>query len=435
MVERYDVVCIGAGPGGYIAAIRASQLGKKVAIVEVSKDKIGGTCLNEGCIPVKSIIRNSQLYSLANKSMKEIVDESKKIVSQLRNGVLYLFKKNNITLLEGKARLVGVNEIQIESFKEQKKVIEAGYIILASGSKVHEVPDFNLDGNRIISSREAINLKEIPKSITIIGAGAIGIEFADIFKNFGSSVTLVDIMDRILPQEDIDISRSLERILKKKGVNILTGTKLVPSDINTELILVAVGRKPNISDLGLEEVGVEIKDGFVNVNNYMKTSQGNIFAVGDLIQTPMLAHTAYEEGVIAAEYICGMDPEEINYLNVPMVVYGDTEVASIGFTESAAREKCSDVKVSKHFFKANSRSIINQHPEGFIKIIADSETQALLGVHILGSEASEIIHSFIVAKSAGLSVEELSRIIFAHPTVSEAIKDACKSVFGRPIHG
>lgn len=418
MNEHYDVVCIGAGPGGYTAAIRAAQLGKRVAVVELSKERVGGTCLNEGCIPVKALICRLQMSDI------------KKTISQLRNGVMYLFKKNNITLIEGKGRLIEKNKIKVGLPGGAEEIITAEFIVLAAGSRAQSIKGLEFDGKKIISSTDAINLDKIPASITIIGAGVIGVEFADIFSNLGAKVTLVEMAEHILPQEDDDISIGLERILKKKDIKIMTGTKLGRNDIDTDLILVSVGRAPNTDELELE-----LDNGFVKTDSMMRTSQKNVFAVGDLINTPMFAHTAHEEAIIAAEYLCGLSPDPINYLNVPRIVYGDVETASIGFTEKEARENGCEIKAAKHFFKANSRSVINQKTEGFIKIIADSETQAFLGVHILGHCASEIIHPFIVAKTAGLEVNDMSRMVFGHPTISETIKDACKAVFERPIHG
>jgi len=453
MDKGYDLICIGSGTAGYTAAIRASQLGKHTAIVERSIEKVGGTCLNEGCIPVKGLIRSSQIYSdsllsqrnkgisaSGKKNIKDIMAGTALAVSRLKKGLLYLFKKNNIDLIEGDAELAGANEVLIKMPDGRREYLATQYIILAAGSHTWQIPGFKIDGKRIISSTDALNLEKIPNTITIIGGGAIGVEFAYIFNNLGSKVTIIEAMEHILPHADKDISTGLDRVLRRKGVEIITGRRVKLDEVKTDVILTAVGRVPNTKGLGLENAGVNVDKGIASTGNWvkadrmMRTSQKNIFATGDMIKTPMFAHTASEEAVIASEYICGLDPEPINYQNIPMIVYGNVETASIGITEQEAKENGYDIKTAKQYFKSNSRSVINGHTDGFVKIIADKETQAFLGVHILGDGAAEIIHPFIVAKSAGLSVEDMGKIVFGHPTVSEIIKDACKSVFGRPIN-
>jgi len=435
MKEHFNVICIGSGPGGYTAAIRASQLGHKTAVLELSTDCVGGTCLNEGCIPVKSLIRHSKMFKLVKGDIKKMVADTKRTVSQLKKGIQYLFKQNEITLIEGRASLVDENKIKIELPDGTKKELTADNIIIATGSKTQKLPGFDFDNKRIISSTNAINLEKIPKSISVIGGGAIGIEFAQLFNNFGTKVTLFEMLDRILPQEDEEISKGLETILKRKGIEVFTNTKRNLNDINSEIILVAVGRVPNIDNIGLEDIGIKLNGKFINVDKMMSTSVKNIFAIGDVINSPMFAHSASSEAIIAAEYLTGMSPEPIDYLNVPKVVYGDIEAASIGFTEEEARSKGCNIKISKTFFKGNGRSVINKETNGFIKIIASEETEAILGIHILGDNAAELIHPFLIAKTAGLSVNDLGKVTFAHPTVSEVIKDACNNVFGKAIHG
>lgn len=434
MNKNYDVICIGSGPGGYTAAIRASQLGKRVAVIDISEDRIGGTCLNEGCVPVKSLIHNSKSFFFSKKEINQISAEMRKTVQQLRNGVKYLFKKNEVVFIEGKASLIDNVTVKIKNGNNEE-VLTAKYIILATGSYPKAIPNLQFDGKRIISSNEAICMEKIPEDITIIGGGAIGVEFAQLFKNFGSQVKLIEILSRIMPLEDSEISSALETILKRKGIEVVTEAKITPDDMNREIVLVSVGREPNTKGLNLGAVSIDANNGFIKVDEMMRTSVENIFAIGDIVPTPMFAHTASEEAVIASECIGGLDPEPINYLNVPRIVYGDIETASFGLTEDDAKRRGYDVKIAKHFFRANSRSVINGQKDGFIKIIADNEDRALLGVHIIGSEAAEIIHPFLVAKTAGLSVDELSKVIYGHPTVSEAIKDACKQVFDKPIHG
>ena len=467
MEKEFDLVCIGAGPGGYVAAIKASQLGKKVAIVDISSERIGGVCLNEGCIPTKSIIQASKIYascknfsplfnlslSGARPQMKQIVANSQKVVEALRRGVVYLFKKNRITFIEGKAQLEAQHKVIVESSDGKKEILEAQDIILACGSRPKKVNGLEVDGEKIISSSQAIKLDYLPKNILIVGAGAIGVEFASLFSNFGSNVFLVELERNILPQEDEDISKALSLAFKKRKIAIYLESKISSLDkskdslkveINTpkgkeeigvDLVLVAAGRVPNTDFQDFSKLGIELTgDGFVKVDDYMHTSIDNVYAVGDITGTKMFAHTAYKQAEVAIEALCDKDSHPFNVMNIPSIIYSDIEVASVGLTEKEAKEQNLDYLIAKQPFKANARAVVYSQGEGLLKIIVDKKTKQFLGAHILGPQASEIIHQFVIAKSSGINVDHMATFSYGHPTFSEIAKDACLSIFQKPIH-
>ena len=456
MKERYDCLCIGSGPGGYSAALRLSCLGKSVAVIDYSKDNIGGVCLNEGCIPVKAIIKISKMYSelkrkgtsygfakdIDRPDMKRIVAYSKDASRILREGLLYLFKKNNIVFIEQEAELLEDKKIRIG----KSKVIGADNIIIATGSKPNELPQFKFDGERIISSKEAINLDYIPDSILILGAGAIGLEFASIFCDLGTKVTLIEIQDQILPGEDKEIALRLESIFKKRGIELHTEceAELVEKgkdkirvslkgrnkkEIEVSLILLAVGRSPNIDKDSFTDLGIEMDNNFVKVDEYMMTTSSGIYAVGDITAYPMFAHSAYKEAEIASLHIAGKRSNRLNREDIPKVIYSNPEVASIGLSEDEVRMRRIGYRVLKKYYRANPYAVLSGHQEGFIKIIVD-DNHNLLGAHILGYEASELIHQFAICKSNNLSIDKIDKTIYAHPTFSEIIKEASSSLLG-----
>jgi len=465
MPDKREVAIIGSGPGGYVAAIRLSQLGKRVSVIDIDETRLGGVCLNEGCVPVKSLINSASVFSAIKKAdiygleadvrppdMKKIVAVSQNVSSVLRNGLKGLFKKNGIEFIAGRARLLSGKRIEIES-KNGREEIEADNIIIAAGSSPKAIPNVTLDGKNIFTSTEAIRLEALPKTMLVIGAGAIGVELASMFSLLGTKVTIVEMLTAVLPFKDEEISKTLERAFKKRGIEIFTGAKVTAlnkksSSIEAvfetgdgekksefECVLVAAGRKPNTEGLGLEKAGVKTEGGFITADAKMRTNVKNIYAVGDILNTPMYAHVAYKEGIIAAEGIAGVKAETIDYDAIPHVIFTEPQVAGVGLTEGEAREKGYETAASKHFFRANSKAVINRSDEGFIKIIADKKTRKLLGVYIIGEGATEIIHEFVLAKSAGLTIDDIAKAVHGHPTLSEIASDAAKAVFDKPIHG
>ncbi|MDP3790041.1 MAG: dihydrolipoyl dehydrogenase [Candidatus Omnitrophota bacterium] len=465
MPDKREVVIIGSGPGGYVAAIRLAQLGKRVSVIDIDETRLGGVCLNEGCVPVKSLINSASVFSVIKKSdiygleadvkppdMKRIVAVSKNVSAVLRNGLKGLFKKNGIEFIGGTAKLLSDKRVEIES-KNGREEIGADNIIIAVGSSPKQIPNVVPDGRNIFTSTEAIRLETLPGTMLVIGAGAIGVELASMFSSLGTKVTIIEMLPHILPFKDEEISKTLERAFKKRGVEVFTNAKVrglnkkgssLEAVFDTvdgekkgefEYVLVAAGRRPNTEGLGLEKAGVKTEGGFIAADEKMRTSVKNIYAIGDVLNTPMYAHVAYREGIIAAESIAGVKSEIIDYDAIPHVIFSEPQIAGVGLTEGEAREKGYDAAISKHFFKANSKAVINRSDEGFIKIIADKKTRKLLGVYVIGEDATEIIHEFVLAKTAGLTVDDIARAVHAHPTLSEIASDAAKAVFGKPIHG
>ncbi|MGB2660903.1 MAG: dihydrolipoyl dehydrogenase [Candidatus Omnitrophota bacterium] len=453
MPEKYDYLVIGSGPAGYVSAIRAAQLGLKVAVVEKDRNMLGGVCLNEGCIPAKSLFRSASIFNIVKRSpelfglevkykrvnMAKMVEKSRQCAEDLSKGLLFLFKKNKIDLINGKAAFRDNKTVQVEGEEESAITVQADKFLIAAGSTPREIPGVNFDGKKIINSSQAIRLEKVPKSILIIGGGAIGVEFASFFNMLGSEVTIIELLDSLLPLADGEVSRRFQSIFKQRGIKVHTSSPLGEEVIKKEAhekILVAVGRVPATSGIGLEEIGVKTDEhGYIPVDFNMRTVAENIYAAGDVLWTPMLAHAAYAEGEAAAEAAAGNQPEAIDYTCVPNAVYSDVQAASVGITEEEAKAEDLPYKTGKQLFKASGKAVINSETEGFIKIIADDVTHKILGAHIVGSEAAELIHEFVLAKKAGLTVEEIEKTVHAHPTFSETAIDACRSVFGKPLHG
>ena len=468
MDKQYDFVVIGSGPAGHVSAIQAAQLGLKCAVIEKDMAMLGGVCLNEGCIPAKSLFhsaraldiirRSTDLYGLDDNAVKvdisKLVAKSRDAAGQLRKGLEFLFKKNGIDLLHGKAEFIDANTLKITDGSKDATQIEAKNVLIATGSSPRELTGIPFDGQKVISSSDGIRLDHIPEKILIVGGGAIGTELAVFFNTLGTDVTVIEAEGTLLPGEDTEISKRLEAIFKRKGIKVLTSCTLKTAKDNnngmtvtinskdgditqeSDIVLVSVGRTPQAACIGLENAGIKCDDnGFIPVNGKMQTNINNIYAAGDCIPTPMLAHAASAEGEIAAESAAGKDTHEIDYSVMPNVVYTDIPVASIGLTEDAAKAQNIDITIGKQFFKANGRAVLSGETEGFIKILAETKTGKLVGVHIIGAEAPEMIHEFVIAKRAGMTAGDIAKTVHAHPTFSETIVDACRSVFGKPIHG
>ena len=465
MPKKYDVAIIGSGPGGYTAAVRLRQLGKSVCVIDLSEERMGGVCLNEGCIPVKSLINSAKLFSQINKSesygveaearppdMKKLTACSDSASLKLRSALKGLFKKNGIEFITGNAGLASRNKLYIKSDSGAEE-IEAENIIIATGSSAAIPAGIRPDGETVVTSSEAIRLQRVPKTLVVIGAGAIGVEFCSLFAALGSKVTLVEAMKNILPFEDEDISKALERTFKKSGVEIFLNARLNSINkkrgaceaiinaegkekrIEAECVLIAMGRKPNTRGIGIEGTEIKTIGGFLVTDSRLRTTVENIYAVGDVVNSPMYAHVAYAEGITAAESIAGNKVKPINYENVPSVVFSEPQVASVGLSESKAKEIGRETAISKHFFRSNGLAIATGRDEGFLKLIADKKTREILGAHIIGGDATEMIHEFVIAKNANMKVDDIAQAIHAHPTFSEIAVDTAKALFGKPIHG
>jgi len=466
-MAQFDVIFLGGGPAGYVGAIRCAQLGLNTAVVE--REGLGGTCVLWGCIPAKALLEAGNIANRLKHAAEFGVNvgdisldfgvamkRSRAVSTQNSKGVEFLFKKNKITWIRGTGKLVGKNavSVKIQDGKEEKHEAKKA-VVISTGSRVKGLPQIGLELNKttVISSDEALVLEKAPKSIVIVGAGAVGCEFADVFNAFGSQVTLVEVMPHILPVEDVDSSKEVERSFKKRKIDVLTGAKISnvkvakdsvsmtiesggeKRDVKADVVLVAAGRAPNIEDIGLKEQGVQLTErGFVKIDKTMQTSVKGIFAIGDVAGPPMLAHKGEHEGVIAAEVIAGQHPHEMDYGNIPGCTYCHPEVASIGLTEQQCKEKKLDYKVGKFPFSANGRARTSGETEGFVKVIRDAKYGEILGAHIVGAHATEMIHEFVVARANEFTVEEISLAIHAHPTLSEAIAEAVLDAQGKMIH-
>jgi len=452
----YDIVVIGGGPGGYVSAIRAAQLKHTVAIVE--SNDLGGVCLNWGCIPTKALLTNAKVYDYIKNSKKyginissyevnwkKVIKRSRDVSKRLSKGIEYLMKKNKISYIPHKAKLLDNNTILLNN----RKKITAKNIILATGGSAKQIPSFKTDGKIVISSKEAMVLEQIPKNLVIIGAGAIGVEFAHLYNTFGSNVTLIEGLDRIIPNEDKDISKELTKIFTKRKINILTSSKVngvkkskgcatVDVDgqkpIKADKVLVAIGVTGNVSDLGLETLGVKTNNGFISVNNFMQTNIDNIYAIGDVCGPPLLAHVASYEGVLASEHISEHKVDGMRYDNIPACTYCDPEIASVGLTEAQANEQGYKIKVGKFPFSALGKALADGNRDGFVKIIYDDKYGELLGCHIIGKNATNIITEIAIARNLETTYHEVLKTVHPHPTLSEAIQEATAEALGEAIH-
>jgi dihydrolipoamide dehydrogenase len=461
---NYDILIIGSGPGGYVAAIRASQLGMKVAVVE--KAELGGICLNWGCIPTKSLLKSAQVYEyfkhasdygvklegLVKADFEQMVKRSRGVADGMSKGVQFLFKKNKIELIQGTGQLIDNQTVEITAADGKKTSIQAAHIILATGARSRELPNLKQDGKNIIGYREAMTLTKQPKSMVVVGSGAIGSEFAHFYNAIGTQVTLVEFLPNVVPVEDEDVSKQLERSFKKAGMKVLTSSTVekveVKGDIclvtiktpkgeevhEAEIVLSAVGITPNLENLGLEKLGVELEKGKVKVDEYYRTSVKGVYAIGDIVHGPALAHVASAEGITCVEKIAGKDVQPINYGNIPGCTYTHPEVASVGLSEKAAKDAGYSVKVGKFPFTASGKASAAGEKDGFVKLVFDEKYGELLGAHMIGANVTEMIAELVVARNLETTGHELIKSIHPHPTMSEAIMEAAAAAYGEVIH-
>ncbi len=460
--DKFDVVVVGTGPGGYVAAIRCAQLGLTVAAVE--DDRPGGVCLNWGCIPTKALLRNAEVVGLFHRAQEfginvtgweadypQAIQRSRRVADRMAKGVEFLFRKNKITLFPGTGSVTGRGAVQVKG-KESVQVLEAGAIILGTGSEPKSLPGVAIDETRIISSNGAVRNEAKPRSLIIIGAGAVGMEFADVYGAYGVQVTVLEALPRVLPLEDEEASAQIARLFTRRGIAVRTGVKVrtVKPDadgvsveaeaegkvepLRADQVLMAVGRAARTGGLGLEALGVGMERGFVKVSPTMETSVPGIYAIGDMAGNQLLAHKAMAEGVVAAEAIAGRPPRPVDYGNVPSCTYCRPQVASVGLTEARARADGREVVVGRFPFAANGKAVALGETEGFLKVMADKATGEIVGVHIVGPEATELIHEFVVGRTLEATLEELVHTIHAHPTLSEAALEATLAALGQAIH-
>ena len=459
-MSEYDVAVIGAGPGGYVAAIRCAQLGFKTAVIE--KENLGGVCLNWGCIPSKALLKNAEILSYISRSeefgfyfdnfrtdYKVAFDRSRKVVDRNTRGVSYLLRKNNIDHIEGSATLTGNGTIQISSSND---VIKAGNIIIATGSSPRTIPALPVDGDKVLTSKDAILASGLPKSIVIVGGGAIGVEFAYLYRMYGVEVTVVELLPNLVPNEDVEISQILERSFSKYGINVITGAGVTGLEINGEIcsvaldrhgeqieinaekVLVAIGIQPNTSDLGLDDVGVATDRGFIQVDRYMATNVPGISAIGDVTGKMPLAHVASAQAVAVAEHLSGLDIQDIDYTYIPRATYCQPQVASFGLTEQEAVDQGFDVKIGKFNMLANGKSLAMGHTEGMVKLVVDARYGEILGGHMIGPEVTELLGELALTKLLEGTTLELGWAVHPHPTISETLKEAALSVQGNAVH-
>ena len=466
--NNYDVVVIGGGPGGYVAAIRAAQLGLRTACVEVgtAPGGLGGVCNNYGCIPTKAMLESAN-HARRVRELKDFgvtvtdvkldlvqaAKRAKQVAGQGSRGVGFLFKKYKVEHIEGWGRLAGGGQVEVAAKDGSTRNIAGKHIIIATGSRPKSLPMLQIDEDRVWSSDSAVFPRSTPASLAVIGAGAIGMEFADVYNAFGTKVTLIEALPRVLPLEDAEAAAVVEKVYKKRGIEVLTGARLEKADVGqdgvvltmkdksgadkqlqAERVLVAVGRVPIVTDIGLEKVGVETDKGFVKVDDKLHTNVTGVYAIGDCARPPLLAHKASHEGIALVEAIAGIGHGTVDYGNIPNVTYCHPEVASVGMTEQAAKEKGFDVEVGVFPFSASGRARTAGETDGFVKIVRDKKYSELLGAHMVGAHVSEMIAEFVVGRHLETTVEDMDIAIHPHPTLSEAIGEAALAALGRPIH-
>jgi dihydrolipoamide dehydrogenase len=465
MADTYDVIVLGSGPGGYVAAIRAAQLGLKTAIVE--RENLGGICLNWGCIPTKALLRSAEIYhymqhakdyGLAAEAISAdiaaVVKRSRGVARQLNQGVTHLMKKNKITVHMGTGKLVAKRKLSVTDADGKAQELTAKHIILATGARARDLPNLPADGKRVWTYRHAMTPSEMPTKLLVIGSGAIGIEFASFYNDMGADVTVVEMMDRIVPVEDADVSAFLEKALKKQGMTIMTGAKIEKiaatgqgvsatikgrdgKDVAGEYshVIVAIGIVPNTQDIGLEALGVATDDrGFLKTEAACRTNVDGIWAIGDITAPPWLAHKASHEGVIAAEAIAGQHPHAMDARNIPGCTYCHPQIASVGLTEAKAKEAGYEVKVGMFPFIGNGKAIALGEQEGFTKTVFDAKTGELLGAHMIGAEVTEMIQGYTIGKTLETTEAELMHTVFPHPTISESMHESVLAAYGRALH-
>ena len=463
-MDKYDIVVIGSGPGGYVTAIRASQLGFNTAIIE--KESLGGICLNWGCIPTKALLKSAEVYNYLKKSddygisaeninsdFEKVIQRSRNVAGTMSKGVNFLMKKNKIKVFTGSASINSDKSITIVKNNEEVNKITAKHVIIATGARSREIPSLKQNGINIIGYRKAMTLEKQPKEIIIVGSGAIGIEFAYFYNSLGSKVTVVEYMPRITPVEDEDISKELEKILKKQGVNIMTSAELIESKANDKsvsvkiknskdeiiefeanVVLSAVGIKSNIENIGLENIGIKVENDKISVDDFYKTNVDGFYAIGDVVSGPALAHVASAEGITCVENIKGLNTSPIDYNNIPGCTYCKPEIASVGFTEKQAIDNGYEIKVGKFPFSASGKAQSSGTPEGFVKVIFDAKYGEWLGCHMIGSNVTEMISEAVVGRKLETTGLEILKAIHPHPTLSEAVMEAVADAYGEVIH-
>lgn len=462
---KYDLIVIGSGPGGYVAAIRAAQLGMKVGVVE--RESLGGICLNWGCIPTKALLKSAQVFSYIKNAADfgieigegkpdfgKVMGRSREIAGSMSKGISFLFRKNKIDLLEGNGKLVKGKKVSVEKDGE-KKEYEADHIIVATGGRSKELPNLKIDGKKIIGYREALALKNIPEKLVIVGAGAIGVEFAYFYHTMGSEVTIVEFMEQgVLPREEAEVSKELGKVFSKAGIKVLAGTKVnsvsgsegklkvetedlkkgKKETLDASVVLSAAGISPNTENVGLEDLGIKTEKGLVIVDEFYKTKVEGIYAIGDIVPGQALAHTASAEGIICVEKIAGKNPTPLDYNNIPSCTYCIPEVASVGYTEAAAKEAGYEVKVGKFPFTASGKAKAAGAPEGFVKVIYDAKYGEWLGAHMIGYNVTELIAEVVAARKLETTGYEIMKAVHPHPTMSEAVMEATAAAYGEVIH-
>lgn len=464
MSKEYDVVIIGGGTGGYVAAIRASQLGLSAAVVE--KGKLGGTCLHTGCIPSKALLRSAEVYATTKNAeafgviapevgldFSKVQARKEEITERLFKGVQHLMKKGKIDVYEGKGRILESRNILVDLNSGEEVTLSTKNIVIATGSRPRTLPGLEADGQCVMTSDEALQMEELPKSILIVGGGVIGIEWASMLVDFGVEVTVIEYADRIIPTEDTDVSKEVQRLMKKKGVKIVTGAKVLPETLekgegvsikaehrgeeklfSADKLLVSVGRLPNIEGISLENTTIHVTRGFIATNEYYQTAESNIYAIGDVIGGLQLAHVASHEGLIAIEHIAGEKPNPLDSTLVSKCIYSSPEVASVGLTEDEAKEQGLKVKTGKFNFRAIGKALVFGEADGFVKLVVEEETNKLLGAHMVGPHVTDMITEAGLARVVGATSMDVATTIHPHPSLAEAIGEAALAVDGKAIH-
>lgn len=464
MSKSFDVVVIGGGPGGYVAAIRAAQLGMKTAVVEANH--LGGICLNWGCIPTKALLRSSEIFHTLHRleefglsakdlsfDVKKIVERSRGVAKQLSGGIGHLLKKNKVTVFDGWGKLQGQGKLTVEKDDKVIETLSAKHIIIATGARARVLPGLEPDGKQVWTYKEAMVPEKMPKSVLVVGSGAIGIEFASFYKTMGADVTVVELMDRVLPVEDEEISAMAQKAFEKQGMNIMTGAKVAKLDkgkdgvtvhVETkkgveknkvDVVISAVGIAANTENIGLEKTKVKLDRGHIVTNEWLETGEKGVYAIGDVAGAPWLAHKASHEGIICVEKIAGeKDAHPMKKTNIPGCTYCHPQVASVGLTEKAAKEQGYKIKVGRFPFIGNGKAIALGEPEGLVKTIFDEKTGELLGAHMIGAEVTEMIQGYVVGKTAELTEAEFMHTVFPHPTLSEMMHESVLSAYGKAIH-
>jgi len=463
MSQNYDVIVIGSGPGGYVAAIRASQLNMKVAVVEAAE--LGGICLNWGCIPTKALLKSAQVFeyiqhaeeygikvSSAKHDFEAMIQRSREVANGMSKGIQFLFRKNKIDLIQGWGKLTKDRKVEVTDKEGNRKIYEAKHVIIATGGRARELPHIKIDNEKVIGYRKAMTLEKQPKKMVIMGSGAIGVEFAYFYHSIGTEVTIVEYLPRIVPNEDEEVSKQLEKIYKKKGMKIYTSSEVTAVDtqgkgckvtvktpngeevLECDVLLSAVGVVANIENIGLEDAGVKVEKGKIVVDEFYRTNVPGVYAIGDVTPGPALAHVASAEGIICVEKIAGLNPHPLNYGNIPGCTYCQPEIASVGMTEQQAREAGYEIKVGKFPYTASGKASAAGAKDGFVKVIFDAKYGEWLGAHMIGANVTEMIAEVVVARNLETTGHEIIKSVHPHPTMSEAIMEAVAAAYGEVIH-